>query len=84
MSSKLPVRNVESHRVDSIFVTLKSVKEFTSLGLPYFAGSIVTASDESRVKNKLLVSVFVKAAVGEGKDMAFEGFEEFKVLLLFF
>lgn len=64
MSSKLPVRNVESHGIDSVFVTLEGVKKLSRLGLPDFAGSIVTASDESRVENKLLVAVFVEATVG--------------------
>ena len=46
-------------------------------GVPDFAGSVIAASDE-------LVSIFVEAAVGEGKDMSFEFFDKDKLLLSFF
>ena len=44
--------------------------------VPDFAGTIITAGEE-------LVTVFVKAAVGEGKYMALGLFDEGELLFLF-
>lgn len=43
------------------------MNEVASAGIPYFAGSIVAASDE-------FVTIFVEAAVGEGKNMSLQLF----------
>ncbi len=40
-------------------MAFKWVNEGASVGVPYFAGSIIASGDE-------FISVFVKAAVGEG------------------
>jgi hypothetical protein len=65
-------------------MTFKGMKKLTGLSLPNFAGSIVTASNESMIVDGLLIAIFIETAVGERENMALQGFEEFEVLLVFF
>lgn len=55
---------------------LKSVNKIAGFRVPNFACSIITASDE-------LISVLVKGAVGQWKNVSLQCFEELKILLFF-
>ena len=52
LDETLPVRNVESHGIDSIFVPFQSVKQFARFGVPDFTRSVVAACDEPTLKEK--------------------------------
>jgi hypothetical protein len=42
----LPERNIESQRIDSIFVSLQFMQKCACLRIPDLASSIITTSDE--------------------------------------
>lgn len=59
LNETLPVRNVECHGIDSIFMSFQSVKQFARLSVPNFARSVVAACDKPMLEKKQYLSPFL-------------------------
>lgn len=69
---QLPVWYVKSHWIDCIFMTFEGMKKFSSLGLPYFAGSIITSSDKSKWGSRYLSPFLLKLQLVRGRTWPFK------------
>ena len=68
------VRHIESHGVDHVFVVLERDQLLARDGVPDFASPVVSPGKE-------FVAIFVKGAVGQGKEMRLQNLEALEVLL---
>lgn len=80
----VPEGVVEGDAVDDVLVSLETLDFFSGEGVPNLAGAVVTPGDEASGRGESVpVAIFVEGAVGEGEDVRLEGFEQFKLLVLF-